>query len=43
VKQIDEADAVSEFSLMNVHENYLAPPEAFEFKPPPGVNVRKQK
>ena len=43
VKQIDEANAVSEFSLTNVHENYLAPAEAFEFKPPPGVNVRRQK
>ena len=43
VKQIDEADAVSEFSLMNVRENYIAPAEAFEFNPPPGVNVRRQK
>ncbi|MBV9209656.1 MAG: outer membrane lipoprotein chaperone LolA [Acidobacteria bacterium] len=43
VKQIDEAGAISEFYLTNVHENYLAPAEAFEFKPPTGVNVRKQK
>ncbi|MBV9959816.1 MAG: outer membrane lipoprotein carrier protein LolA [Acidobacteria bacterium] len=43
VKQIDDAGAVSEFTLTNVHENYNAPAESFEFKPPPGVNVRKQK
>ena len=39
IKQIDDADAVSEFSLTNVHENYIAPAEAFDFKPPTGVNV----
>jgi outer membrane lipoprotein carrier protein len=43
VTQVDEANALSEFSLTNVHENYLAPAEAFEFKPPAGVNVRRQK
>jgi chaperone LolA len=43
VRQVDEAGAISEVSLMNVRENYLAPAEAFEFRPPPGVNVRRQK
>lgn len=43
VRQIDEADAVSEFLLSNVRENYIAPAEAFEFSPPSGVTVRRQK
>jgi outer membrane lipoprotein-sorting protein len=43
VRQTDEANAVSEFVLLNVNENYVAPAEAFEFHPPPGVNVRRQK
>ena len=43
VRQIDEANAVSEFVLLNVNENYIAPAEAFEFHPPPGVNIRRQK
>ncbi len=43
IRQTDEANAVSEVSLTNVRENYLAPAEAFEFKPPQGVNVKRQK
>ncbi|MBC7908896.1 MAG: outer membrane lipoprotein chaperone LolA [Pyrinomonadaceae bacterium] len=43
IRQTDEANAVSEFSLTNVRENYIAPAEAFEFKPPQGVSVRRQK
>ena len=43
VRQIDEANAVSEFVLLNVNENYVAPAEAFEFHPPSGVNVRRQR
>lgn len=40
IKIIDEAGAMSEVSLTNVHENFIAPPEAFDFRPPPGVTVR---
>jgi outer membrane lipoprotein-sorting protein len=43
VRLIDDAGASSEVSLMNVRENFIAPPEAFEFRPPPGVTVRRQK
>ncbi|HEY0323736.1 MAG TPA: outer membrane lipoprotein carrier protein LolA [Pyrinomonadaceae bacterium] len=43
VKMVDGAGAVSEISLRNVRENYVAPPESFKFNPPPGVTVRKQK
>lgn len=43
VRQVDEGGAVSDVSLTNVRENYNAPAEAFEFRPPPGVNVRKQR
>jgi outer membrane lipoprotein carrier protein len=39
----DEAGAVSQVSLSNVRENYVAPPDAFQFRPPPGVTVRKLK
>jgi outer membrane lipoprotein carrier protein len=39
----DDAGAISEVTLRNIHENFIAPPEAFEFHPPPGVTVRKQK
>jgi outer membrane lipoprotein carrier protein len=38
---IDEAGASSEISLTNVRENFIAPAEAFEFRPPPGVTVRR--
>jgi len=40
---IDDAGAISEVSLTNVRENFVAPPDAFEFHPPPGVTVRRQK
>jgi outer membrane lipoprotein carrier protein len=43
VKLIEENGAVSEISLTNVRENFIAPAEAFEFHPPPGVNVRRQR
>ncbi|HEX8098482.1 MAG TPA: outer membrane lipoprotein carrier protein LolA [Pyrinomonadaceae bacterium] len=39
----DEAGATSEVTLTNLRENYVAPPEAFDFRPPPGVTVRRQK
>ncbi|HEY0004941.1 MAG TPA: outer membrane lipoprotein chaperone LolA [Pyrinomonadaceae bacterium] len=40
---VDQAGATSEVSLSNVRENFIATPEAFEFQPPPGVTVRRQK
>jgi outer membrane lipoprotein carrier protein len=43
VKLLEESGAVSEVVLTNVRENDAAPAEAFEFRPPPGVTVRKQK
>lgn len=43
VRLKDDAGAISEVTLTNVHENFIAPPAAFEFQPPPGVTVRKQK
>jgi chaperone LolA len=43
VKMLDASGSLSEISLRNVRENYVAPPEAFQFIPPPGVTVRKQK
>ncbi|MDX6692439.1 MAG: outer rane lipoprotein carrier protein [Blastocatellia bacterium] len=43
VRLIDDAGAISEVSLTNVREDFVAPPEAFEFRPPPGVTVRRQK
>jgi outer membrane lipoprotein carrier protein len=43
VKMMDEAGAVSEVTLTNVRENFIAPADAFEFRPPPGVTVRRQK
>jgi outer membrane lipoprotein carrier protein len=42
VKLLDEAGAVSEVTLTNVRENFIAPADAFEFRPPPGVTVRRQ-
>ena len=42
VKLMDWGGAVSEFSLENVRENYVAPDDAFDFRPPPGVTVRRQ-
>ena len=41
VRQIDEVGAISEVTLTNVQENYVAPTGAFEFRPPSGVNVRR--
>jgi outer membrane lipoprotein carrier protein len=43
VKMWDEAGAASEVTLTNVRENYIAPADAFEFRPPPGVTVRRQR
>ena len=43
VRLIDDAGAISEVRLTNVRENFVAPPDAFEFRPPPGVTVRRQK
>jgi outer membrane lipoprotein carrier protein len=40
---IDNAGAISEVTLSNVRENFIAPMDAFEFHPPPGVTVRRQK
>jgi outer membrane lipoprotein carrier protein len=40
---VDEAGATSEVSLTNARENFVAPASAFEFHPPPGVSVRRQK
>lgn len=42
VKLVDTTGAFSEISLRNVRENYVAPPEAFQFSPPPGVTIRRQ-
>jgi outer membrane lipoprotein carrier protein len=35
VKLVDEGGALSEISLLNVREDYLAPVDAFQFTPPP--------
>lgn len=43
VRLLDSTGARSEISLNNVRENYVAPPAAFEFTPPVGVTVRRQK
>jgi outer membrane lipoprotein-sorting protein len=43
VKLSDEAGAISEVTLTNVRENFIAPADAFEFHPPPGVTVRRQR
>ncbi|MDT5063386.1 MAG: outer rane lipoprotein carrier protein [Acidobacteriota bacterium] len=43
VKMMDEAGAVSEVTLTNLRENFIAPADAFEFRPPPGVTVRRQR
>jgi outer membrane lipoprotein carrier protein len=42
VRLVDTAGAVSEVALSNVRENFIVPPDAFEFRPPPGVTVRRQ-
>lgn len=43
VTLMENTGATSEVTLTNVRENFVAPPEAFEFRPPPGVTVRRQK
>ncbi|HEV7375459.1 MAG TPA: outer membrane lipoprotein carrier protein LolA [Pyrinomonadaceae bacterium] len=43
VKLSDEAGAISEVTLTKVRENFIAPADAFEFHPPPGVTVRRQR
>lgn len=43
IRIIDEAGTASEVTLTNVHENFIAPTEAFLFRPPPGVTVRRIK
>jgi outer membrane lipoprotein carrier protein len=42
VTLVDNSGAISEVALSNVRENFIAPVDAFEFHPPPGVNVRRQ-
>jgi outer membrane lipoprotein carrier protein len=42
VTLVEQSGSVSEVSLSNVRENFVAPTEAFEFRPPPGVTVRRQ-
>lgn len=42
VKMVDEAGAISEVVLRAVRENFIAPAEAFDFRPPPGVTVRRR-
>lgn len=41
IRIVDETGATSEVSLTNVRENFIAPPEAFHFRPPPGVTLRR--
>ncbi|HEX8775204.1 MAG TPA: outer membrane lipoprotein chaperone LolA [Pyrinomonadaceae bacterium] len=41
IKIVDEAGTTSEVSLTNVRENFVAPPEAFQFRPPSGVAIRR--
>jgi outer membrane lipoprotein carrier protein len=43
VRMVEESGAISEVSLANVRENFIAPAEAFVFQPPPGVTVRSQR
>ena len=43
VTLVDNAGATSEVALTNVRENFIAPLDAFEFHPPSGVTVRRQK
>lgn len=43
VRMTDASGARSEISLNNVRENYVAPADAFQFTPPPGVTVRRQR
>jgi outer membrane lipoprotein carrier protein len=43
VMLVEPSGASSEVTLSNVRENFIAPPDAFEFRPPPGVTVRRRK
>lgn len=43
IRILDEGGAASEVTLMNVRENFIAPADAFLFRPPPGVTVRRIK
>jgi outer membrane lipoprotein carrier protein len=43
IRILDEGGATSEVTLMNVRENFIAPADAFLFRPPPGVTVRRLK
>lgn len=43
LKLVDQAGAASEVTLTKVRENFVAPAEAFEFHPPPGVTIRTQR
>jgi outer membrane lipoprotein carrier protein len=43
VTMVEEGGATSEVTLSNVRENLAVPADAFEFRPPPGVTVRRQK
>lgn len=43
VSLVETSGASSEVTLSNVRENFIAPPDAFSFRPPPGVTVRRQK
>ena len=43
VKLLGNSGDVTEITLSNIRENYVAPAEAFQFTPPPGVEVRRQK
>jgi outer membrane lipoprotein carrier protein len=43
VAMTDDGGVTSEVTLSDVRENFTAPPDAFEFRPPPGVTVRRQR
>ena len=43
LKLVDQAGAASEVTLNEVRENFVAPADAFEFHPPPGVTIRTQR
>ena len=43
VRTTDNGGAVSEISLTNLRENFIAPLTAFQFQPPAGVTVREMR
>lgn len=43
IKTVDQTGASSEVTLKEIRENFVAPLDAFEFRPPPGVTVRTQR